>query len=77
MALSDEEQQARRDAVLAHMPTTPYLAGRGVVLDRYEADDVTVRLPFREDLTNDGRLLPRLRQRDPRTGTARRSRTGC
>ena len=54
MALSDEEQQARRAAVLAHMPTTPYLAGLGVVLDRYETDDVTIRLPFREDLTNDG-----------------------
>ena len=36
------------------MPKTPYLAGLGVVFDRYEPDHVTVRLPFREDLTNDG-----------------------
>jgi uncharacterized protein (TIGR00369 family) len=54
MALSEEEQQARRQAVLAYMPQTPYLAGLGVVFDRYEADHVTIRLPFREDLTNDG-----------------------
>lgn len=26
----------------------------GIVFDRYEPDDVTIRLPFREDLTNDG-----------------------
>jgi uncharacterized protein (TIGR00369 family) len=54
MALSEEEQQARRQAVLAYMPQTPYLAGLGVVFDRYEADHVTIRLPFRKDLTNDG-----------------------
>jgi uncharacterized protein (TIGR00369 family) len=54
MALSEQEQQARRQAVLAYMPQTPYLAGLGVVFDRYEADHVTIRLPFREDLTNDG-----------------------
>jgi len=36
------------------MPQTPFLAGLGVVFDRYEPDDVTLRLPFREDLTNDG-----------------------
>ena len=54
MALSEEEQQARRAAIPAIMPKTPYLAGLGIVFDRYEPDDVTVRLPFREDLTNDG-----------------------
>ena len=36
------------------MPTTPYLAGLGVLFDRYEPDDVVLRLPFRPDLTNDG-----------------------
>lgn len=36
------------------MPATPFLAGLGVVFDRYEPDDVVLRLPFREDLTNDG-----------------------
>ena len=36
------------------MPATPFLSGLGVVFDRYEPDDVVLRLPFREDLTNDG-----------------------
>lgn len=36
------------------MPTTPFLASLGVRFDRYEPDEVTLRLPFREELTNDG-----------------------
>jgi uncharacterized protein (TIGR00369 family) len=52
--LSPEEQQRRRLAVRDLMPQTPFLAHLGVVFDRYEPDDVTLRLPFREDLTNDG-----------------------
>lgn len=36
------------------MPRTPFLAGLGIVFERYEPDEVTIRLPFREDLTNDG-----------------------
>jgi len=36
------------------MPETPFLKSLGVVFDRYEPDDVVLRLPFREDLTNDG-----------------------
>ena len=52
--LTEEEQQQRRAAVAQLMPATPYLAGLGIVLDRYDPDEVTIRLPFREDLTNDG-----------------------
>ena len=52
--LSEDEQQRRRLAVRDLMPTTPFLSGLGVVFDRYEPDDVVLRLPFREDLTNDG-----------------------
>jgi uncharacterized protein (TIGR00369 family) len=52
--LSDEEQRQRRQAVAELMPATPFLAGLGVAFDRYEPDDVVLRLPFREDLTNDG-----------------------
>ena len=52
--LTDEEQQRRRLAIRDLMPTTPYIAGLGVVFDRYEPDDVVLRLPFRADLTNDG-----------------------
>jgi uncharacterized protein (TIGR00369 family) len=54
MALTDEEQQARRQAVPTIMPKTPYLQGLGIVFDRYDPDEVTIRLPFRPDLTNDG-----------------------
>ena len=53
-ALTEEEQQSRRAAVAQIMPATPYLSGLGVVIDRYEPDSVTLRLPFRADLTNDG-----------------------
>ena len=52
--LTPEQQTRRRLAVRDLMPTTPYLAGLGVRFDRYEPDDVVLRLPFREDLTNDG-----------------------
>ncbi|MHB8464544.1 MAG: PaaI family thioesterase [Acidimicrobiales bacterium] len=52
--LSDDEQHARRQAVRSIMPKTPYLSALGIVFDRYEPDDVVLRLPFREDLTNDG-----------------------
>ncbi len=52
--LTDEEQQRRRAAVAELMPATPYLAGLGIVIERYEPDDVRLRLPFRADLTNDG-----------------------
>ncbi len=52
--LSEEQQQRRRLAIRDLMPTTPYLAGLGLRFDKYEPDDVTSRVPFREDLTNDG-----------------------
>ena len=52
--LSDDEQVRRRQAIRELMPTTPFLSALGVVFDRYEPDDVVLRLPFRADLTNDG-----------------------
>lgn len=52
--LDEEQQQRRRLAVRDLMPKTPFLAALGIVFERYEPDDVTIRLPFREDLTNDG-----------------------
>ena len=54
MALTEEEQEARRRAIPNIMPKTPFLGGLGIVFERYEHDEVTIRLPFREDLTNDG-----------------------
>ena len=52
--LTEEEQQSRRRAVQDVMPRTPFLKGLGIVFERYDPDEVTIRLPFREDLTNDG-----------------------
>jgi len=54
MALTEEEQDARRRAVRDLFPETPFLATLGLVVERYEPDDVTIRVPFRADLTNDG-----------------------
>jgi uncharacterized protein (TIGR00369 family) len=52
--LSDEDQRRRRAAVADLMPKTPFLAGLGIVIERYEPDEAAIRLPFRDDLTNDG-----------------------
>jgi uncharacterized protein (TIGR00369 family) len=52
--LTDEQQQRRRAAIAELMPKTPFIGWLGLVFDRYEPDDVTLRLPFRADLTNDG-----------------------
>jgi len=52
--LTEEQQQAFRKGVPDVMLKTPFLSGLGLVFDRYEPDDVVLRLPFREDLTNDG-----------------------
>jgi uncharacterized protein (TIGR00369 family) len=52
-SLTEEQQRRRRQAAAELMPTTPYMKWLGIVFERYESDDVTIRLPFREDLTND------------------------
>lgn len=52
--LSEDEQQRRRHAIADIMPKTPFIGWLGLIFERYEPDDVTLRLPFREDLTNDG-----------------------
>lgn len=54
MALSEDEQQQRRRAVADLMPQTPFIGLLGLVVDSFEPDDVTMRLPFRAGLTNDG-----------------------
>ncbi|HEX4820216.1 MAG TPA: PaaI family thioesterase [Acidimicrobiales bacterium] len=36
------------------MPSTPYLKSLGIVMEVFEPDHARIRLPFREDLTNDG-----------------------
>lgn len=52
--MTEEQQVASRRAIADLMPQTPFLAGLGIVFDRYEPDDVVLRVPFRSDLTNDG-----------------------
>lgn len=52
--MADDEQVRRRLLIRDLMPTTPFLGWLGIVFDRYEPDDVVLRLPFRPDLTNDG-----------------------
>lgn len=51
---AEREQQAKRQAIAELMPKTPFLASLGIVIERYQPDDVVIRLPFRPDLTNDG-----------------------
>jgi uncharacterized protein (TIGR00369 family) len=51
--LTEQEQQKRRGAVRDLMLNTPFIGGLGIAFERYEPDDVVIRLPFREDLTND------------------------
>ena len=52
--LTDQQQHARRQAVGDLMLTTLFIGGLGIVFERYQPDEVTIRLPFRTDLTNDG-----------------------
>jgi uncharacterized protein (TIGR00369 family) len=54
--LSDEEQHRRRQAIKGIFPATPFMGLLGITFDRYEPDDVVVRLPFHEQLTNDGEV---------------------
>lgn len=52
--LSEEEQQRRRAMVAEHMPRTPFISLLGLQVEKFEPDHVAMRLPFREDLTNEG-----------------------
>lgn len=52
--LDEAAQRAMRAAIPDTFMATPFMSGIGLGFDQYEPDDVVVRLPFREDLTNDG-----------------------
>jgi uncharacterized protein (TIGR00369 family) len=52
--LSEEQQLAFRRAVPDTMLRTPYLSWLGLRFEEYGPDRVTLRLVFRQDLTNDG-----------------------
>jgi len=51
---SEEQQQSMRRAVPKTMLATPYLSWLDLRFERYEPDQVVMRLPFRHELTNDG-----------------------
>ena len=52
--LTEEQQQRRRLAIRDLMPGTPFIGILGLQFDKYEPDEVTARVPFKEELTNDG-----------------------
>jgi uncharacterized protein (TIGR00369 family) len=52
--LDDETQRRLRESIPDAFLATPYIGGLGIRFERYEPDEVVVRLPLREDLTNDG-----------------------
>jgi len=52
---TDEEKNVRkRQAIADLMPKAPFIGWLGLVFETYEPDHVVMRLPFREELTNDG-----------------------
>lgn len=57
MALTEEEQAARRAMLRDHMVKTPYIASLGVAVEEWGPDGVRLRLPFDERLTNDGSMF--------------------
>jgi uncharacterized protein (TIGR00369 family) len=52
--LTEAEQLERRAAIPGIFAGTPFLAWLGLLVERYEPDDVVTRLPFRVELSNDG-----------------------
>src|SRR5690606_5725007 len=50
--VADEVQ--RSDGARRQVPDNPFLGWLGLVFERYEPDDVRLRLPFRPEMSNDG-----------------------
>jgi len=55
VALTEEQQERRRAALRDIMVTTPFIQSLGVTIEAWSPEGVTLRLPFAEHLTNDGR----------------------
>jgi uncharacterized protein (TIGR00369 family) len=55
MALSEQEQEAWRARMRDVMVGTHFIAGLGAEVQSWTADEVVLRVPFAERLTNDGR----------------------
>lgn len=54
---SPQELEHRREVLAGLMMTTPFVSSLGLRVERFEADDVLLRLPFAARLTNDGQTL--------------------
>lgn len=54
MGLSPEDQTKRREFMRGLMVKTPYIASLGIVVERWDPEGVTLRMPFDPELTNDG-----------------------
>jgi len=52
--LTEDEQEQRRQVIPKVFPATPFMQWLDVRFETYEHDHVVLRLPFREELTNDG-----------------------
>lgn len=52
-----EEVARRREVLAGLMMGTPFVSSLGLRVERFEADDVLLRLPFAARLTNDGQTL--------------------
>jgi uncharacterized protein (TIGR00369 family) len=55
MALSADEQQQWRERMRGVMPRTRFIASLGTVVDEWRPEEVRLRIPFNERLTNDGK----------------------
>jgi uncharacterized protein (TIGR00369 family) len=55
MPLTAQEQQERRAMMRDVMVKTKFISSLGCVVDAWSEDEVVVRVPFHERLTNDGR----------------------
>jgi uncharacterized protein (TIGR00369 family) len=53
-SLTEAEQLQRRAAIPGIFAQTPFLAWLGLIVERYEPEDVATGLPFRVELSNDG-----------------------
>jgi acyl-coenzyme A thioesterase PaaI-like protein len=62
--LTEEQQLVHRQALRDGWPRTPFMGWLGIVFERYEPDDVVIRLPFRDDLTNDRPILGAAKRSD-------------
>jgi len=55
MALTDDEQREWRERFRTIMVGTHFIKSLGIVVDAWSPDEVVLRMPFAEHVTNDGK----------------------